>query len=60
MNLGQGFPISTGRSSSLAAKRAIDEKPNQYAPMGGVPEFTKAIASRWERDAGQAIDPRRR
>lgn len=59
VNLGQGFPDFDGPEFiKLAAKRAIDEKPNQYAPMGGVPEFTKAIATRWERDTGQAIDPK--
>ena len=59
VNLGQGFPDFDGPEFiKLAAKRAIDEKPNQYAPMGGVPEFTRAIATRWERDTGQAIDPK--
>lgn len=59
VNLGQGFPDFDGPEFiKLAAKRAIDEKPNQYAPMGGVPEFTKAIATRWERDTGLAIDPK--
>lgn len=58
VNLGQGFPDFDGPEFiKLAAHRAIDTKPNQYAPMGGIPDLTKAIADRWKTSTGLEIDP---
>lgn len=45
INLGQGFPDEDGPSEILdLAARLIIEGPNQYAPVGGVPELREAVA----------------
>jgi aspartate/methionine/tyrosine aminotransferase len=58
INLGQGFPDFDGPPEVMqAAKDAMDAGHNQYAPLPGIPELRTAIAERWERDTGEAIDP---
>lgn len=59
VNLGQGFPDFEGPSFVKdAAVDALRTKPNQYAPLAGVPELTGAIATLWTRETGLACDPR--
>jgi N-succinyldiaminopimelate aminotransferase len=58
VNLSQGFPDFDGPAFiKQAAKDAIDNHPNQYAPMPGVPSLRQAIARRFTRDTGLACDP---
>ena len=58
VNLGQGMPDTDGPDFIKdAAARAMRERPNQYAPMPGVPELRHAIAERWMEDTAQALDP---
>ena len=58
INLGQGFPNFDGPDFVCeAAKAAIDDGNNQYARSAGVAELCQAIADRFERDAGLAVDP---
>ncbi|MCC6909465.1 MAG: aminotransferase class I/II-fold pyridoxal phosphate-dependent enzyme [Phycisphaerales bacterium] len=58
INLSQGFPDFDGpefvRNAAIDAIRAGH---NQYARMSGVPPLNNALASRWQRLTGQAIDP---
>lgn len=58
INLSQGFPDFDGpqflKDAALAAMR---DGHNQYAPSNGVPALTTALAERWQRITGQAIDP---
>lgn len=57
INLGQGFPDFEGPDFvKEAAAKAIFDHPNQYAPLGGLPVLTKAIADRWREDAKTPID----
>ena len=45
VNLGQGFPDGNGPDDVRAAAHdALDNSPNQYPPMMGVPELRQAIA----------------
>lgn len=58
VNLSQGFPDFDGPAFiKQAAKDAIDNHPNQYAPMPGVPALRKAIAERFTRDTALSCDP---
>ena len=58
INLGQGFPDFDGPDFVKdAARKAVAEGPNQYAPMGGYPELNRAIAARYEREQGVSVDP---
>jgi aminotransferase len=60
MNLAQGFPdFAAPAEVKEAAQRAIAADINQYAITWGAREFRKAIAERFERDTGLAIDPER-
>ncbi|MEM8772614.1 MAG: aminotransferase [Pseudomonadota bacterium] len=58
INLGQGFPDEDGPAEirQLAA-RAIEEGPNQYAPVEGIPELRAAIARDNKRFYDLQIDP---
>ncbi len=50
VNLAQGFPDFDGPDlGKLAAKNAIDDHFNQYAPLAGLPALREAI-SRWSVD----------
>lgn len=58
INLSQGFPDFDGPEFvRRAAVEAIGAGHNQYARMSGVPPLSRALAARWERLTGQAIDP---
>ncbi|MBY0307367.1 MAG: aminotransferase class I/II-fold pyridoxal phosphate-dependent enzyme, partial [Phycisphaerales bacterium] len=58
VNLSQGFPDFDGPAFiKQAAKDAIDNHPNQYAPMPGLPALRKAVAERFTRDTGLTCDP---
>ncbi len=58
INLSQGFPDFDGPEFvRQAAIEAIRAGHNQYARMSGVPPLSRALAARWERLTGQAIDP---
>jgi len=60
VNLAQGFPDFPAPSEvKEAAVRAIRADVNQYAITWGAREFRRAIAERWEKDSGLAIDPER-
>lgn len=57
INLGQGFPDEDGPREILeAAARAIVERPNQYAPVMGVPELRQAVARANKRFYGLDFD----
>lgn len=58
VNLGQGFPDEDGPAVILeAARRAIDEGRNQYAPGPGIPELRAAVAEHDQRFLGLDYDP---
>lgn len=58
VNLGQGFPDFDGPAAVIeAAARAMRDGHNQYAPLPGIPSLRQAIASRWTRETGLAVDP---
>jgi aspartate/methionine/tyrosine aminotransferase len=58
VNLGQGFPdFPAPAFVKEAAIRAIHDDRNQYAPAPGVPRLREALAARWQRLHGQAVDP---
>lgn len=60
INLGQGFPDFDGPEPlKQAAIDAIRAGHGQYAPMGGVPELTGAIATIFSRETGLPFDPAR-
>lgn len=60
VNLGQGFPDFDGpRFVKEAARAAIAEGRNQYAPSHGTARFRSAIAATWGRAHGVEIDPER-
>jgi aspartate/methionine/tyrosine aminotransferase len=60
MNLAQGFPdFAAPAEVKEAARRAIAADVNQYAITWGAREFRQAVAERFERDTGLAIDPER-
>jgi aspartate/methionine/tyrosine aminotransferase len=59
VNLGQGFPDFDGPLFVKdAAIEAITKHPNQYAPMGGVPELTETLARLWMDETNIACDAR--
>lgn len=58
INLGQGFPDTDGPPEILeAAKRAIDEGVNQYAPGRGLPVLREAIVQHQRDWYGIDLDP---
>jgi aspartate/methionine/tyrosine aminotransferase len=58
VNLGQGFPdFPAPDFIKEAAIRAIRDDRNQYAHAAGVPRLRAALAARWQRLHGQAVDP---
>ncbi|MCC5947096.1 MAG: aminotransferase class I/II-fold pyridoxal phosphate-dependent enzyme [Nitriliruptoraceae bacterium] len=58
VNLGQGFPDDDPPPAVLdAAKDALDEGLNQYAPGPGLPRLRRAIVDHQHRFAGQRVDP---
>jgi N-succinyldiaminopimelate aminotransferase len=58
INLGQGFPDEDGPGELLeAARRAITDGRNQYAPLPGVPALREAIAAHQRRFYGIEVDP---
>ncbi|MEQ8695764.1 MAG: aminotransferase, partial [Bauldia litoralis] len=57
VNLGQGFPDGNGpQDVRAAAHEALDDRPNQYPPMMGVPELRQAVAAHNKRFYGLDID----
>jgi aminotransferase len=60
VNLAQGFPdFPAPAEVKDAAVRAVQADINQYAITWGAREFRRAIAERFEKDSGLAIDPER-
>ncbi|MGC2418851.1 MAG: aminotransferase class I/II-fold pyridoxal phosphate-dependent enzyme [Candidatus Acidiferrales bacterium] len=60
VNLSQGFPdFPAPAEIKNAAKAAIDADINQYAITWGAKKFRDAIAAKFERTQGVAIDPER-
>jgi N-succinyldiaminopimelate aminotransferase len=60
LNLGQGFPDQDGPEAVMdAARRAIADGVNQYAPGRGFPDLLAAIAEHQQRFYGIALDPAR-
>jgi aminotransferase len=60
VNLAQGFPdFAAPEEVKEAAIRAIRADVNQYAITWGAREFRRAIAERFEKDSGLAVDPER-
>lgn len=58
VNLAQGFPdFPAPAEVKEAAVRAVQADINQYAITWGAREFRRAIAERFEKDSGLAIDP---
>ncbi|MEC5198254.1 N-succinyldiaminopimelate aminotransferase [Arthrobacter sp. PL16] len=58
INLGQGFPDEDGPREILdAARSAIADGANQYAPGQGLPVLRSAIAAHQERFYGLTVDP---
>ncbi len=57
INLGQGFPDGNG-PDDVRAKAALflDDQPNQYPPMLGVPSLREAVASHAKRFYGLEVD----
>jgi aminotransferase len=60
INLAQGFPdFACPVELKEAAKAAIDADINQYAITWGAQAFREAIAAKFERNYGMAVDPNR-
>ncbi|CAO2826315.1 unnamed protein product [Amaranthus hypochondriacus] len=58
INLGQGFPNFDGPEFvKAAAIQAINDGKNQYARGYGVPDLNSAVAERFRKDTGLAVDP---
>ncbi|MBZ0171068.1 MAG: aminotransferase class I/II-fold pyridoxal phosphate-dependent enzyme [Phycisphaerales bacterium] len=58
VNLSQGSPDEDGPDFlKEAAARAMRDKPNQYAPFAGVPEFREALSDWWADPGGRHADP---
>ena len=57
INLGQGFPDGNG-PEDVRAKAALflEDRPNQYPPMLGVPELRQAVAAHDKRFYGIELD----
>jgi N-succinyldiaminopimelate aminotransferase len=59
INLGQGFPDGNGPADVReAAARALEDRPNQYPSMYGVPELREAVAEHGRRFYGLEVEPR--
>lgn len=57
VNLGQGFPDDNGPADVRArAAEALEDRPNQYPPMMGVPELRQALAAHARRFYGLDVD----
>jgi N-succinyldiaminopimelate aminotransferase len=57
INLGQGFPDGNGPSDVRAkASEFLEDRPNQYPPMLGVPELRQAVAAHGKRFYGLDVD----
>ncbi len=60
VNLGQGFPDEDGPAPVLeAARKAIADGVNQYAPGRGFPDLLAAVAEHQKRFYGIDLDPAR-
>lgn len=60
INLGQGFPDEDGPAPVLdAARKAIADGVNQYAPGRGFPDLLAAVAEHQKRFYGVELDPTR-
>ncbi len=60
VNLGQGAPDDNPPAEMIeAARRALREGKNQYAPGRGTPDLREAIAAHNARFSGQQLDPTR-
>jgi len=60
INLGQGFPDGNGPDDVRAvAARALEDRPNQYPPMLGLPELRQAVAAHARRFYGLEVDGER-
>lgn len=60
VNLGQGFPDEDGPAEVIdAARAAIADGLNQYAPGRGIPDLLAAIAEHQQRFYGSDLDPER-
>lgn len=60
INLGQGFPDEDGPAEMAeAARTAILQGANQYAPGQGIPRLREAVAAHQERFYGIGLDPYR-
>ncbi|MDX2021219.1 MAG: aminotransferase class I/II-fold pyridoxal phosphate-dependent enzyme [Deltaproteobacteria bacterium] len=57
VNLGQGFPdFPAPEFVKAAARAAISENHNQYAPAAGLPRLRQAVSAHWERRHGMRWD----
>jgi N-succinyldiaminopimelate aminotransferase len=57
INLGQGFPDGNGPDDVRAKAAAfLDDQPNQYPPMMGVPELRQAVAAHAKRFYGLDVN----
>lgn len=57
VNLGQGFPDGNGPDDvRRVAAEALENPPNQYPPMMGVPELRQAVAAHNKRFYGIDVD----
>ena len=57
VNLGQGFPdFPAPEFVKAAARAAISENYNQYAPSQGLPRLRQAIAAHWQRRHNVQLD----
>ncbi|MCW5752515.1 MAG: aminotransferase, partial [Alphaproteobacteria bacterium] len=57
INLGQGFPDGNGPEDvRRVAAAALEDRPNQYPPMMGVPELRQAVAAHDRRFYGLDYD----
>src|SRR4051812_38686751 len=61
VSLGQGMTDFPPPPAALIAARAALDDPltHRYSPDAGLPELRAAIARKWQRDAGVAVDPDR-
>lgn len=57
INLGQGFPDDNGPADVRAvAAAALEDQPNQYPPMMGVPDLRQAVAAHGKRFYDLEVD----
>jgi len=57
INLGQGFPDGNGPDDvRRVAEEALEQGPNQYPPMMGIPELRQAVAEHNARFYGLEVD----